>query len=54
MGIVRTQSVNLTGGETPDRLIGSFVSAGTLPMPARWIVPEGDSEPRREIQAVST
>ncbi len=30
MGIVRTQSVNLTGTDKPDRLIGSFVSASTL------------------------
>jgi putative ABC transport system permease protein len=30
IGIVRSQSVNLTGGDAPDRLIGSFVSAGTL------------------------
>jgi putative ABC transport system permease protein len=27
MGAFRPQSVNLTGGDTPDRLIGSFVSA---------------------------
>ena len=27
MGALRRQSVNLTGGDTPDRLIGSFVSA---------------------------
>ena len=27
MGVLRGQSVNLTGGDTPDRLIGSFVSA---------------------------
>ncbi|HZF12788.1 MAG TPA: ABC transporter permease [Thermoanaerobaculia bacterium] len=30
MGIVRTQSVNLTGTGSPDRLIGSFVTASTL------------------------
>ena len=30
MGVIRGQSVNLTGGETPDRVIGSFVTAGTL------------------------
>jgi putative ABC transport system permease protein len=30
IGIVRTQSVNLTGAGTPDRLIGSFVEANTL------------------------
>jgi putative ABC transport system permease protein len=27
MGVLRGQSVNLTGGDAPDRLIGSFVSA---------------------------
>ena len=30
MGIARVQSVNLTGTTTPDRLIGSFVTASTL------------------------
>lgn len=30
MGVLRGQSVNLTGGEAPDRLFGSFVSAGML------------------------
>jgi putative ABC transport system permease protein len=30
MGPIRGQSVNLTGTETPERLIGSFVTAGTL------------------------
>jgi len=30
IGIVRSQSVNLTGGDAPDRLVGSFVTAGTL------------------------
>ncbi|MFI5372473.1 MAG: ABC transporter permease, partial [Candidatus Eisenbacteria bacterium] len=30
LGIVRVQSVNLTGGEAPDRLIGSFVTASSL------------------------
>jgi putative ABC transport system permease protein len=30
LGTLRGQSVNLTGGETPDRLFGSFVTAGTL------------------------
>ena len=30
VGLMRTQSVNLTGTEQPDRLIGSFVSAATL------------------------
>jgi predicted permease len=30
MGIARVQSVNLTGTDTPDRLIGSFVTASTL------------------------
>ncbi|HEX6964646.1 MAG TPA: ABC transporter permease [Gemmatimonadaceae bacterium] len=30
IGIVRTQSVNLTGVEHPDRLIGNFVTASTL------------------------
>ena len=32
LGIVRTQSVNLTGGERPDRVIGNFVSASSLRM----------------------
>jgi putative ABC transport system permease protein len=30
IGIARTQSVNLTGIDTPDRLIGNFVTASTL------------------------
>ncbi|MGH7499697.1 MAG: ABC transporter permease [Gemmatimonadales bacterium] len=30
MGMARTQSVNLTGGEEPDRLVGCFVTANTL------------------------
>ncbi|HEY9225756.1 MAG TPA: ABC transporter permease, partial [Gemmatimonadaceae bacterium] len=30
MGVFRGQSINLTGGDTPQRLIGSFVSAGFL------------------------
>ncbi|HJQ20451.1 MAG TPA: ABC transporter permease, partial [Gemmatimonadaceae bacterium] len=30
MGIMRGQSINLTGTGTPDRLIGSFVTAGTF------------------------
>lgn len=30
MGVLRGQSVNLTGGDTPDRLIGSFVDAAAL------------------------
>jgi putative ABC transport system permease protein len=30
IGIVRSQSVNLTGSEAPDRLLGSFVTAATL------------------------
>ncbi len=30
IGLMRTQSVNLTGTEQPDRLIGSFVTAETL------------------------
>ena len=30
IGMVRTQSVNLTGAGTPDRLIGSFVTANSL------------------------
>jgi len=32
MGIARVQSVNLTGSDAPDRLIGSFVTASTLPL----------------------
>lgn len=32
IGVIRGQSVNLTGGETPDRLIGSFVTASTFRM----------------------
>lgn len=30
MGVLRGQSINLTGVEQPDRLVGSFVTAGTL------------------------
>jgi putative ABC transport system permease protein len=30
VGVTRTQSVNLTGGEEPDRLIGCFITANTL------------------------
>ena len=30
IGVVRTISVNLTGGDRPDRVIGSFVTASTL------------------------
>lgn len=30
IGVIRGQSVNLTGGETPERLIGSFVTASTF------------------------
>ncbi len=30
IGIVRSQSVNLIGGERPDRLLGTFVTANTL------------------------
>ena len=30
IGMVRTQSVNLTGAGTPDRLVGSFVTANSL------------------------
>jgi predicted permease len=30
IGIARTQSVNLTGGDRPDRLVGCFVTANTL------------------------
>ena len=30
LGVLRGQSVNLTGGEQPDRVIGSFVTASTL------------------------
>lgn len=30
LGVVRGQSVNLTGGETPERLFGSFVTASTF------------------------
>jgi predicted permease len=30
IGIARTQSVNLTGGDRPDRMVGCFVSANTL------------------------
>jgi predicted permease len=32
IGIIRSQSVNLTGGERPDRLVGSFVTADILRM----------------------
>ncbi|MEO7999316.1 MAG: ABC transporter permease, partial [Gemmatimonadaceae bacterium] len=32
IGIVRTQSVNLTGGERPDRVVGDFVTAPSLRM----------------------
>jgi putative ABC transport system permease protein len=30
LGVIRGQSVNLTGGDTPDRLFGSFVTASTF------------------------
>jgi len=30
LGLVRAQSVNLTGAETPDRLFGAFITASTL------------------------
>ena len=30
IGVARTQSVNLTGGDRPDRLSGTFVTANTL------------------------
>jgi putative ABC transport system permease protein len=30
LGVVRGQSVNLTGGDTPERVIGSFVTASTF------------------------
>ena len=30
LGVIRGQSVNLTGGETPERVIGSFVTASTF------------------------
>lgn len=30
LGVVRGQSVNLTGGDTPDRLFGAFVTASTF------------------------
>ena len=30
LGVIRGQSVNLTGGETPDRLFGTFASASVL------------------------
>lgn len=30
MGLVRSQSINLTGTEQPDRLMGTFISASTL------------------------
>lgn len=32
LGIVRSQSVNLTGGDRPDRVVGNFVSAASLRM----------------------
>ena len=30
LGVIRGQSVNLTGGDTPDRVIGSFVTSSVL------------------------
>src|SRR5207237_6989589 len=30
LGVIRGQSVNLTGGDTPDRVIGSFITASTF------------------------
>lgn len=30
LGVVRGQSVNLTGGEVPERIVGNFVTASTL------------------------
>ena len=32
LGVIRGQSVNLTGGDTPDRVTGSFVTASTFRM----------------------
>lgn len=32
IGIARSQSVNLTGGDRPDRVTGEFVSSSTLPL----------------------
>ena len=30
MSVMRGQSVNLTGGDTPDRVVGTFTTAGTF------------------------
>ncbi|HEY3933567.1 MAG TPA: ABC transporter permease [Gemmatimonadales bacterium] len=30
LGVIREQSVNITGGDTPDRITGAFVTANTL------------------------
>jgi len=32
LGVIRGQSVNLTGGDQPERIIGSFVTADVFPM----------------------
>jgi putative ABC transport system permease protein len=32
LGVIRGQSINFTGGETPERLIGQFIDAGTFRM----------------------
>ena len=32
LGVIRGQSVNLTGGDTPDRMFGAFTTASTLRM----------------------
>jgi len=40
IGIQRTQSVNLTGTEAPDRLVGSYVTASTLHILGRLFGPE--------------
>jgi putative ABC transport system permease protein len=58
LGVIRGQSVNLTGGERPDRIIGSFVTAstfrilGAVPMQGRLFTNEETEVVTKEPVAV--